>query len=332
MDIGLALPQFDFSVPGERPLRWDTVLHWATRAEALGFSSVWAADHLFLSIEKYGGPPGEHGGYDPVVLLGALARATRRVRLGTLVLCAQLRPPAVLAKALATLDVMSEGRLIVGLGAGWYAREYEAAGIAFERPGVRLAQLAEVVEIVRRLLEGAEVSFGGRHYQVNGARVRPAAVQRPHPPIWVGGRGDRLLQLCADHADGWNTVWSWTYEGYRERVHVLDSACDRAGRDPGSVERSLGLYALVGEDPSDLARRYERLQRVTPSGVLDGVALATWREGRLVGTVEEVREQLHRWEALGVSTLIVGAGALPFAVAGPDDVEMLAAACSLEAP
>ena len=162
------------------------MLHWATRAEALGFSSVWAADHLFLSIEKYGGPPGEHGGYDPVVLLGALARATRRVRLGTLVLCAQLRPPAVLAKALATLDVISEGRLIVGLGAGWYAREYEAAGIAFERPGVRLAQLAEVVEIVRRLLEGAEVSFGGRHYQVNGARVRPAAVQKP--PRAAGGR------------------------------------------------------------------------------------------------------------------------------------------------
>ena len=121
MDIGLALPQFDFSVPDERPLRWDTVRYWAMHAEALGFDSVWVADHLFLSIEKYGGPPGEHGGYDPMVLLGALARATSRVRLGTLVLCAQLRPPAVLAKALATLDVISGGRVTVGLGAGWYA-------------------------------------------------------------------------------------------------------------------------------------------------------------------------------------------------------------------
>ena len=189
-----------------------------------------------------------------------------------------------------------------------------------------------MIEIVRRLLEGAEVSFGGRHYHVNEARVRPAALQRPHPPIWVGGRGDRLLQLCADHADGWNTVWRWTYEEFRERTTVLDQACERAGRDPGSLTRSLGLFTLVGENPPDLARRYERLQRVTPNGVLDGVPLEVWRKGRLVGTVEQVREQLYRWESLGVSTLIVGAGALPFAVAGGDDLEMLAVACNLKAP
>jgi alkanesulfonate monooxygenase SsuD/methylene tetrahydromethanopterin reductase-like flavin-dependent oxidoreductase (luciferase family) len=140
-----------------------------------------------------------------------------------------------------------------------------------------------------------------------------------------------LLQLCADHADGWNTVWASTLDAYRERASVLDAACDRAGRDPGSVTRSLGLFALVGESLPDLTRRYERLQRLTPAGVIDRVPLEEWRRGRLVGTVEEVREQLGQWEAAGVSTLIVGAGALPFAVTGPDDVEMLAAACSLEA-
>jgi len=332
MDIGLALPQFDFSVPGEQPLRWRTVLHWAAKAEALGFGSVWVADHLFFSIEKYGGPPGEHGVYDPIVVLGALARATSRVRLGTLVLCAQLRPPLVLAKALATLDVMSGGRVTVGLGAGWYEREYAAAGIRFERPGVRVAQLAEVVQIVNRLLTGDEVTFRGRHYQVDGARVRPQARQRPRPPIWVGGKGDALLRVCAAHADGWNTVWSWTFDDYRRRARFLDVACERAGRDPVEVARSLGLFALVGETASDLARRYERLQRLTPAGVLDSVPLAEWRQGRLVGTVEEVREQLQRWRGLGVSTLIVGAGALPFVVASPDDVEMVAAACSLGAP
>ena len=332
MDIGLALPQFDFSVPGEQPLRWRTVLHWAAKAESLGFDSVWVADHLFFSIEKYGGPPGEHGVYDPIVVLGALARATSRVRLGTLVLCAQLRPPMVLAKSLATLDVISGGRVTVGLGAGWYEREYVAAGIPFERPGVRVAQLAEVVQIVKRLLAGDEVTFGGRHYQVNGARVRPHARQRPHPPIWVGGKGDALLRVCAAHADGWNTVWSWTFVDYRERAAVLDVACERAGRDPAAVARSLGLFALVGETRSDLVRRYERLQRLTPAGVLDGVPLDEWRRGRLVGTVEEVREQLQQWRGLGVSTVIVGAGALPFVVASPDDVEMLAAACSLVAP
>jgi probable F420-dependent oxidoreductase len=332
MDIGLALPQFDFSVPDEQPLRWDTVLHWAKRAEALGFDSVWLADHLFFSIEKYGGPPGEHGVFDPVVVLGALARATSRVRLGTLVLCAQLRPPVVLAKSLATLDVVSRGRVTVGLGAGWYEPEYVAAGIAFERPAARLAQLAEVVQIVKRLLAGDELTFRGRHYQVNGARVRPPRWQRARPPVWVGGKGDGLLRVCAAHADGWNTVWSWTLDAYRERAGVLDVACERAGRDPATVARSLGLFALVGETPSDLVHRYARLQRLTPAGVLDAVPLAEWRQGRLVGTVEDVREQLHAWADLGVSTLVVGAGALPFQVASPDDVEMLAAACSLVAP
>jgi alkanesulfonate monooxygenase SsuD/methylene tetrahydromethanopterin reductase-like flavin-dependent oxidoreductase (luciferase family) len=141
-----------------------------------------------------------------------------------------------------------------------------------------------------------------------------------------------LLQVCADHADGWNTVWSWTFDAYRERAAWLDAACERAHRDPGSVTRSLGLYALVGETPYDLTRRYERLQRLTPKGVLDGTSLAQWREGRLVGTVEDVQEQVQQWAGLGVSAIVVGAGGLPFTVASPDDVEMLAAACSLEAP
>ena len=101
------------------------------------------------------------------------------------------------------------------------------------------------------------------------------------------------------------------------------------GRDPASVSRSLGRYALVGEDEADLARRWERLQRAAPPGVLDAVTLSEWRTGRLVGTVEEVREQLGRWRDLGVGTLIVCAGAVPFSVAGDEDVAMLAAACSL---
>src|SRR5437588_5273310 len=143
MDVGLALPQFDFSVPGERPLRWDTVRGWALRAEELGFSSVWLADHLFWDIGRYGAPPGRQEAYDPLVALAALARGTSRVKLGTLVLNALLRPPAVLAKVLASLDVVSGGRLVVGLGAGNFEPEYRAAGVPFRRPGVRLAQLGE---------------------------------------------------------------------------------------------------------------------------------------------------------------------------------------------
>jgi alkanesulfonate monooxygenase SsuD/methylene tetrahydromethanopterin reductase-like flavin-dependent oxidoreductase (luciferase family) len=142
----------------------------------------------------------------------------------------------------------------------------------------------------------------------------------------VGGKGDRLLALVAEQADGWNTCWIWTPDDYRARLDVLGRACDAVGRDPASVQRSLGLYALCGEDERDLERRFQRLQETSPPGVLDGVTLDQWRPGRLVGTVEQVREQVAGWEALGVETLIVGAGAVPFAVTALDDVEMLAEA------
>ena len=129
------------------------------------------------------------------------------------------------------------------------------------------------------------------------ARNLPPAVQQPRPRVIVGGKGDRLLSLVAECADGWNTCWVWTPDAYSERRAVLDAACERVGRDPGSVWRSLGLYALCGEDEADLERRFARLRQATPAGVLDGVTLEQWRPGRLVGTVEEVREQVAVWEA-----------------------------------
>ena len=297
MKVGLALPQYDYADAGGH-LSWPVVVDWATRAEAAGFSSVWLADHLFLGIEKYGAPPGEHFGYDPVVGLAALARRTSTVDLGVLVLCAQLRPPKLLVRQLETLQELSGGRLIPGAGAGWYEPEYVAAGVPFERPGVRLRQLAALLDL-----------FGEWGL-----------------PRLAGGRGDRLLDVVAGHADAWNTVWAWTFEAWSERSATLDRACEAVGRDPSEVSRSLGLYTLVGEDQRDLERRFERLQASSPPGVVDGLSLDQWREGRLVGTVEEVRSQRREWEERGVSMLIVGMGALPFTGSDPDDLDLLASA------
>ncbi|MEY2476693.1 MAG: hypothetical protein QOG87_2008 [Actinomycetota bacterium] len=313
MDVGLALPQFDYASDTENPPPWEKTCETAVRAEQLGFTSVWLADHLYLSMDfKYDGPPGPHRAVDPLVALAAIARAAPTVRVGTLVLCAQLRPPKVLAKALATLDRIAAGRLIAGIGAGWFEPEYVEAGVKFERPGVRLRQLAETVDVIRAMCS-------------SGA-TRPAPHQQPGPPIWVGGKGDRLLDVAARHADGWNTVWVWTPDAYRERLDVLDRACEAAGRDPATVTRSLGLTTLVGTDDADIARRWERLRAATPPGVLDGVSLEQFREGRLVGTAEHVRDQLGRWAELGVSTFVVGLGALPFGVSEPDDIDLIASA------
>jgi probable F420-dependent oxidoreductase len=329
VDVGLALPQYDFSIPGESPLRWETLLGWAERAEALGLDSVWLSDHLFLDISRYGAPPGDHGCFDPVVALAAIARRATKVRLGTLAMCVPLRPATVLAKALATLDVVSGGRLTVGLGAGWYEAELIAAGLTLEGPGVRLARLAEAVQVVRGMFGGGPFSFHGTYEKADNARCQPRPVQRPAPPIWVAGKGEKLVELAGRHADGWNTAWIWTHENWAERAAALDRACERAGRDPAVVTRSIGLYALAGEDEADLARRFRRLQELSPPGVLDKADLSEWRNGRLVGTVEQVGEQVRRWESLGVSSLVLNAGAVPFALAAADDVDLLAEACRL---
>ncbi len=251
-----------------------------------------------------------------------------RVRLGTLVALEALRPAAVLAKALATVDCISGGRLDVGLGAGWYEPEYAALGREMPRPGERLDRLVDAVEVVKGLVGGGPFSYEGAYHRARDARNRPGAMQEPRPRVFVGGKGDRLLRLAARHADGWNTCWVWTPDAYRERLQVLNAACAAEGRDPATVWRTLGLYALCGEDEHDLERRFERLRAQSPPGVLDGVDLASFRKGRLVGTVDQVRDQVREWEALGVDTLVLGAGVVPFQVSTPDDVELLLHACT----
>jgi alkanesulfonate monooxygenase SsuD/methylene tetrahydromethanopterin reductase-like flavin-dependent oxidoreductase (luciferase family) len=310
MKVGVALPQYDYSITGEKPLLFETIVECATLAAREGADSVWLSDHLFLDLGKYGGPSTHEKCFDPIVTLAALARRVPNVRLGTLVLLEALRPASILAKSLATLDRIAVGRLDVGVGAGWYEPEYEAIGMTMPSPRQRLDRLADALEVVKDLIG-------------DGTRNDPPARQHPRPRVFVGGKGDRLLRVAAAHADGWNTCWTWTAEAYAERVHVLEDACARINRDPSTVWRTLGLYALCGENEADLQRRFDRLRDNSPAGVLDGVELKQFREGRLVGTVDEVHEQLAVWSELGVETLILGAGAVPFQVGALDDLELL---------
>jgi len=328
MKLGLALPQYDYSVANEPTgvLRWETIVEYAVAAERAGYDSLWLSDHLSLSLARYGGSPEPHQLFHPIVTLAALARVVTRPRLGALVFCEALRPATLLAKSLATLDSISDGRLDVGIGAGWYEPDYEGIGITMPPPRVRLERLREAVQVLRGLLGGGPFTFDGRHHRAADAVNQPRAVQSPTPPIIVGGKGDRLLAVAAEVGDGWNTTWIWTVDAYRERLAVLTRACEAVGRDPATVTRSLGLYALCGEDQRDLERRFERLRDLSPPGVLDGMTLEEWRRGRLVGTVDEVRDQVREWDALGIDMLVVGVGAVPFAVTTVDDVELLAAA------
>ncbi len=329
MRIGLALPHYDFSLLEDaalgRPLRFDAILDVARKAEALGFDSLWVSDHLTLSIEKYGGGPGAWFTYEPLTLLAALSRHVSRPRLGTLVLCEALRPAAVAVKALTTLDHLCGGRLDIGVGAGWYEPDYQALGMDVPPPGERLERLEETLAVFTTLLPGGPATVEGRFHRVRGACNRPPPRQHPRPPVFVGGKGNRLLELAARRADGWNTCWVWTPAAYRERVRALERACEAAGRDPATVHRSLGLYTLVGEDHADLERRYRRMRARAPGGMLAGTTLEEWREGRLVGTVDEVAEQVAGWREAGVAELICDVGPLPFSLSAADDLEVAAA-------
>jgi probable F420-dependent oxidoreductase len=322
--LGLGLPHYDTSLAG-RPASWESVKNLAVAAEATGFHSVWVSDHLFLDWGKYGGPATFQGALECWTTLSAIAAVTSRVRVGSLALCNDFRHPGLVAKMAATVDLLSGGRLEVGLGAGWYEAEYQRAGLQLDRPGVRIDRLGEAVDIVKRLLDGEEVQFSGEHYRLEGAVCRPHG--RSRPPVWIGGKGDKLLGTAARVADGWNISWLGSADAYRDRLRVVLEACAQAGRDASSLRRSVGAYVLVGRDERDAQRRFERLVERTPPGVLRSLTRETavsweqFRRDHFAGTAAEVTDRLGVLGELGIEEVIVSVGTLPFQVGDEDDVE-----------
>jgi probable F420-dependent oxidoreductase len=324
MRIGLGLPHYDYPT-ADGPLSWEGLLEATLRAEALGFDSAWISDHFFVDITRYGGPEGSVGTPEAFTAAAALAVRTSRIRLGTLVACAPFRHPGHVAKMATAIDLVSGGRFDLGLGAGWYEAEFDAFGYGFGSSGERFAVLEETVEAVAALLSGGPVTYEGRYVRLRDAFNHPLPATPGGPPLWVGGKGgDRLLRLAARSAAGWNTVWRWTIEDYGLRVERLREIAEREGRDPASVRLSIGLYALVGEDERELARRYASLQRWTPGGAIDGESLDEWSRPTLTGTVDRCAERLEEFAELGVEEMILSAGSLPFAVFDWSMVELIA--------
>lgn len=327
MRIGLALPHYDYSFPDHQPLSWERLLEAALRAESLGFDSVWISDHFFANLARYGGADEPVGSFEPFTALAALATATEKVRLGTLVACAPFRHPAHVAKMATAIDLLSGGRFDLGIGAGWYEREFEAFGYEYGSVGDRFSILEESVAAVSSLFGEGPVTFDGGHVHLRDAYNRPLPARPGGPPIWVGGKGgDRLLRLVARHAAGWNTVWRWSVDALAERIAALRRICERVGRDPKTARVSVGLYTLVGEDENDLAARFRALQSWTPAGALDGVTLSDYAKETLTGTPESCAQTLRRLADLGVEEFIASAASLPFAISDWSEVELVAEA------
>lgn len=327
MRFGLALPHYDFSLSGGGAVSFARVAEFARMAERLGFDSVWVSDHFFLSLAKYGGPPDVQGSLEPMTTLAGLGAITERVRLGTLVLCAPFRHPAIVAKAATAIDLVSAGRFDLGIGAGWFEDEFRAFGYGFGTASERFSVLEETLEVLGLLLPGGPATLRGKHFRLDEAYNRPLPLQRPRPPIWLGAKGgDRSLRLAARRADGWNTVWRWAPEGYAERVKRAREICEEESRDPSTLRLSVGLYTLVGENPGDLAARFRMMQRWMPGGALDGEPLDAFMLDTLTGTPGQVLDRLASFAGLGVEEVIVAPAALPFALPDPAIVELFAEA------
>lgn len=324
MKVGVALPHYDFSFPDGRPADLDATIALAQRAERLGFDSVWMSDHFFLDLAKYGGAATRYGSLEAMTTLAAIAMDTERVRLGTLVLCEAFRHPPVLAKMAATLDIVSEGRLELGIGGGWYEDEYRAFGFRFPPTAERIARLRETVEIVGGMLASERFSYDGRYYRVEDAPNDPPPVQRPRPRVWVGGKGGpKIMRIVAEAADGWNTVWRWAPAAYAERLEELGRACERAGRDPATVKKSVGLFTVVGTDERDFSGRWtdalERAPVDTSGATREGFA-----RDALVGTAEDCIARIKEFEALGVEHLVCTFGLVPFSLSDEEQLDVFA--------
>ena len=322
MRFGLSLPHYGFSLPsGETS--FSAVAEWAKKAEDLGFDSVWVSDHFFYSFARYGADPAPIASLEPLTTLAGIAAVTHRVRIGTLVLCAPFRHPALLARAAASIDLLSGGRLDLGLGAGWLREEFDAFGYPFGEIGERFDALEESLEVVRLLFGGDPVTYDGRTVTLRDAVLAPAP-ERP-PAVWVGGKGGpRLLRLAARLAEGWNTVWRVSPEGYASKVADVRAACDASGRDPASFGLSLGLYSLIGQDEGAARAAFDRGRAAAPGDAMAGDDYASWRADTLSGTPEQILERVAAFESLGVRELIVSPWVLPFAIHEPEQVELFA--------
>jgi probable F420-dependent oxidoreductase len=242
-------------------------------------------------MDHFMGNVGEPGAVETPTLegtaaLAALAVATERLRLGTLVLGNTYRHPAVLANWAATVDQLSGGRLLLGVGAGWQENEHEQYGIELPPPGERVARFEEACVVLKGLLREERTTFDGEHYQLRGAVSEPKPVQRPLP-LLIGGKGDRMLGVVARHADEWN-MWGLA-DTIAERSTVLARRCESIGRDPASIKRSAQALILLTDDRSK-AR--------------DLVAAAGGRAA-IAGTVDDVVEAVAAWQAIGLDEVIV---------------------------
>jgi len=275
----------------------------AAHADAGPWESIWVYDH-FHTVPV----PSEEATHEAWTLIAAFAATTTRVRLGQMCTCMSYRHPAYLAKIAATADLISGGRIEMGIGAGWYEHEWRAYGYGFPRPGERLARLDEGVQIMKQAWTTGTATLDGEHYQVDGAIVRPLPLQEGGIPIWIAGGGEKVtLRIAAQHAD--YTNFDGSPEGFTHKSDVLREHCLTQGTDFDRIVRSANYNTVIGATEAEVADRLDVIQaRVTPYlGEAGAEAfMAEYRSGDAqgVGTPEQIVERFTGMKERGLGYAI----------------------------
>ena len=272
MLIGVQLPEVEWEVP------FPELIAMARTAEAVGFDSLWLGDHLLYELDV-----DDRGPWEVWTSLAAIAASTSTIQIGPLVASTSFHAPAMLAKQATTVDAASQGRLILGLGAGWNQREYDAFGFPFDH---RVSRFAEAFTIIRTLLREGRIDFHGEYYDVANCLLHPRSSQTG-PPLMVGSIGDRMLDITLPHVDSWNMWWSQygnTAEGFRREKERVDSLIEAHGRT-GEVEATTAVLVQLDDGVGRVMGDYDDFNTVRP----------------LTGTPDELADQLREFEAAGAA-------------------------------
>lgn len=280
-------------------LDWKTIKKSALRAQELDYHSVWFGDHLMSSPFQ-----GHASRLECWTLISALIPQLETLRVGPLVLANSFRNPALLAKMVATLDVISDGRLEVGIGAGGVQTEYAGYGYECPSPAVRLKQMEEGIHIMKLMWTEEKPSFKGDHYWIEDSVCEPKPVQKPYPPLTVGGSGEKLtLRIVAREADRCNFL-PCGLERFKHLLDVLRGHCKAAGRDFDEIEKSLYTQVYLFKNEQEIEAQLKRIRELGPRR-LRGDSLDTFKNRALFGTVEDCIEKLKSYKSLGVKCYIL---------------------------
>jgi alkanesulfonate monooxygenase SsuD/methylene tetrahydromethanopterin reductase-like flavin-dependent oxidoreductase (luciferase family) len=283
--------------------RFEDIISTVRECERWGFDSIWLKDNLLPWLQSYVKEDKNAvvtcESDNDVVLecwttLSSLASITQRIRLGAILVNSYRTPPSLLAKMVSTLDIISRGRLEFGLSAGWYRKEFEAYGFDFLKASARVEMLEESIKIIKMMLtESSPVSFSGKYFKVNGAICNPKPIQRPYPPLWIGGGGKRTIEIAAKHANGWN-YGLCLYEEYVAKLSLLKNCCKLVNRDYQNIMKGWQGLIIIGKHEDDVKIKISDLQ--SKKGIKDdGLSKIS-----VVGTTEQVQTEIAKYISIGV--------------------------------